>query len=492
MPDIRTRFAPSPTGYMHIGNLHTALFEWLFARHHGGQFVLRIEDTDEARHTPEAVTVIYEGLRWLGLDWDEGPDVGGPYAPYIQSERVDIYRHYLARLLEQGLAYECFCTPEELEQQREALRARGLPPRYEGRCRRLSEREKAALRAVGRPACIRFRTPETGQTVIRDLIQGEVVYDNALLGDPVIGKTSGFPTYHFAVVVDDFEMRITHVIRAAEHLGNTQIHLLLQQALGFPSPQYAHLPLILGEDRSKLSKRHGAVSVMDYAERGFLPEAMFNFLALLGWSPGGTEEILSREEIIQRFTLEACSASPSVFDLTKAEWMNGEYMKAMSGEEIARRLLPYLQKQGLFEGNPAPERLAWLARVADLMKERAPLLTTFTTWARYFFTDDYPYDEKARKRWLTKPDTPQTLRALADRLEALGDWSAQSIEAEVRGLAEELGVSAGQVIHPCRAAVTGTTVGPSLFHLLELLAQQDVIHRLRRAADQFAEDLPAD
>jgi len=477
---------------MHIGNLHTALFEWLFARHHGGRFVLRIEDTDEARHTPEAVAVIYEGLRWLGLDWDEGPDVGGPYGPYVQSERIEIYRAYLDRLLQQGLAYECFCTPEELEQQRESLRARGLPPRYEGRCRTLTEREKAERRARGLPACLRFRTPETGQTVIRDLIQGEVVYDNALLGDPVIGKTSGFPTYHFAVVVDDFEMRITHVIRAAEHLGNTQIHLLLQQALGFPSPQYAHLPLILGEDRSKLSKRHGAVSVMDYAERGFLPEAMFNFLALLGWSPGGTEEILSREEIIRRFSLEGCSSSPSVFDLSKAEWMNSQYMKAMSGEEIAARLLPYLRKEGLFEENPTPERMAWLAQVADLMKERAPLLTTFTTWARYFFTDDYEYDRKAREKWLTKPDTPPTLRALADRLERVGDWSAESLEAEVRALAQELGVSAGQVIHPCRAAVTGTTVGPSLFHLLALLSPQDVVHRLRRAADQFAEDVAAD
>ncbi len=471
MPDtIRTRFAPSPTGYMHIGNLHTALFEWLYARRYEGQFVLRIEDTDEARHTPEAVGVIYEGLRWLGIDWDEGPDVGGPYGPYVQSERVELYRSYLGKLLEQGLAYECYCTPEELDQRREMMRAQGLPPRYDGRCRTLTATQKAEYCSAGQPPCIRFAAAETGTTVVHDLIQGEVPFENALMGDPVIGKTSGFPTYHFAVVVDD----------------------QLQEALGFPTPVYAHLPLILGEDKSKLSKRHGAVSVVDYAEKGFLPEAMFNFLALLGWSPGSTEEILSREEIISRFSLEACGSSPSVFDMAKAEWMNSEYMKTMPGEQLARRLLPLLQKEGLFEENPTEERLTWLAQVADLMKERAPLLTTFITWARYFFTDDYEYDEKARNKWLTKPATPATLHALAERLQVLTDWTSDTIEAEVRALAEDRGVGAGKVIHPCRSAVTGTTVGPSLFHLLELLPQETIIRRLHRAEVEFAEDRAAD
>ncbi len=493
MPDtIRTRFAPSPTGYMHIGNLHTALFEWLYARHNGGQFVLRIEDTDEARHTPEAVGVIYEGLRWLGLDWDEGPDVGGPCGPYVQSERVEIYRSYLDKLVAEGKAYECYCTPEELDQRREMMRAQGLPPRYDGRCRTLTSSQRAEYCSAGQPPCIRFAAAETGVTVVHDLIQGDVTYENALMGDPVIGKTSGFPTYHFAVVVDDYEMQISHVIRAAEHLGNTQIHLQLQEALGFPHPVYAHLPLILGEDKAKLSKRHGAVSVVDYAEQGFLPEAMFNFLALLGWSPGGTEEVLSREEIISRFSLEACGSSPSVFDLAKAEWMNSEYMKALPGEELARRLLPFLQQAGLFETEPTPERLTWLAQVADLMKERAPFLTTFTTWARYFFTDDYEYDEKAREKWLTQEETPATLHALAERLQVLSDWTADAIEAEVRALAEDLGIGAGKVIHPCRAAVTGTTVGPSLFHLLELLPQATVLARLHRAEVEFKEDRAAD
>jgi glutamyl-tRNA synthetase len=482
---IRTRFAPSPTGFMHIGNLYTALFAWVYARHAGGTFVLRIEDTDTERHVPEAVQVIYDGLRWLGLDWDEGPDVGGPYGPYVQSDRVDIYKVYLDRLLAEGKAYECYCTPEQLTERREALKAAGGAPRYDNRCRTLSEAEKSAARAAGQEACIRLIMPETGTTVVHDVIQGEVSFENALVGDPVIGKTSGFPTYHMAVVVDDELMKISHVIRAVEHLANTQLHLQIQAALGFATPVYAHLPLILGEDRTKLSKRHGAVSVTEYVEKGFLPEALFNFLALLGWSPGGSEEILSREAIVSRFSLEHCSASPAIFDLAKAEWLNSEYMKALPGEELARRLLPLLQADGLFEADPTPERLDWLAKVADVMKDRAPLLTTFLGWAKYFFTDDYEYDEKAREKWLTVPETLPVLTALADQLEALPSWDADSLEAAVRALAEERGVGAGKVIHPCRSAVTGTTVGPSLFHLLELLPQVTVVMRLRRAAEVF-------
>ena len=480
--EVRVRFAPAPTGYMHIGNLHTALFNWLFARKQGGTMVLRIEDTDEVRSTPEALEVIYQGLKWLGLDWDEGPDVGGEYGPYVQSERLDIYQEYLEQLLEAGRAYECFCTPEELEERRQVMRARGIPPKYDGRCARLTEAEREELRAEGRESCIRFRVKETGTTVIEDIIQGEVSYENSLIGDPIIVKTSGFPTYHFACVVDDHLMQITHVIRAVEHLPNTQIHIQLQEALELATPHYAHLPLILGEDRSKLSKRHGAVAVTDYQEQGFLPEAMFNFLALLGWSPGDEEEIMTREQIVERFSLEACDKSPSVFDLQKAEWMNGEYMKRMDAEKLAERLLPLLVKEGLMEQQPCAERWQWLVQVVDLMKERTPLLTTFVTWGRYFFTDDYEYEDRARKKWLNREDTPEKLELLAERLQLLEPWSSQSIEEAVRGLAEELEVSAAQVIHPCRAAVTGTTIGPSLFHLMELLDQADVVRRLQRTA----------
>lgn len=472
---IRVRFAPSPTGFMHIGNVHTALFDYLFARHVGGKFILRIEDTDELRSTDAALDVIYGGLKWLGMDWDEGPDVGGPHAPYVQSERLDIYRQYLDQLLAEGKAYKCYCTREDLEEQRRIQQARSLPPRYDGRCRTAEDRPGAEY-------CIRLKMREVGSTVVNDLIQGDVTYENALAGDPVICKTSGFPTYHFAVVVDDYLMQVSHVIRAVEHLPNTQIHMQLQDALGFPRPVYAHLPIILGTDRTKLSKRHGSVSVVEYQEQGYLPEALFNFLALLGWSPGSEEEVLPREEIIKRFSLEACSKSPAVFDIEKAEWMNGEYIKAMTGEALAHRVLPLLVEDELFEADPEAERWGWLVRVVDLMKERARVLTTFTTWARYFFTDEYEFEDRAKEKWLTREDTPAKLDVLAERLGALPEWTPEAIEAVVRGTADEQGLKAAEMIHPLRAAVTGTTIGPSLFHLLELLPPATVVGRLQRTA----------
>ena len=429
---VRTRFAPAPTGYMHVGNVHTALFAWLFARHHGGKFILRIEDTDEVRSTPEALEHIYAGLRWLGLDWDEGPDIGGPYGPYIQSQRLDIYRKYVDKLLAEGKAYECFCSPEELEERRKLMLARGIPPRYDGRCRELSPEERERLKAEGRPYAINFRVRETGTTVVHDLIRGDVAYDNSLIGDFVILKRSGYPTYHLAVVVDDYLMNITHVIRAEEHLSNTPRHIQLQEALGFTTPQYAHLPIILGPDRSKLSKRHGAVSMLEYAKMGYLPEAMFNFLALLGWNPGDEREILSREEIIERFSLENCSKSPAIFDLKKAEWINGEYMKILPPEEIARRLIPYLADAGLFEREPSEERFQWLVKVVELMRERAKLLTTYVTWCRYFFTDDYEYEDRAIRKWLADPAVADVLEKLAERYEGLEEWNAETIEQAFR------------------------------------------------------------
>lgn len=482
---VRTRFAPSPTGFMHVGNLHTALFSWLTARNAGGTFLLRIEDTDEVRSTPEALSVIYGGLRWLDLDWDEGPDVGGPHAPYVQSERLDIYRQYLDSLLSRGMAYECFCTPEELEEERLIMRARGLPPKYSGRCACLTDAQREAFRAEGRPACVRFRVKQEGVTVIPDRIQGEVSYENALIADSVIWKTSGFPTFHFAVVVDDYLMQVSHVIRGVEHLPNTQIHMQLQEALGFTSPVYAHLPIILGEDRTKLSKRHGSVAVTDYEAQGYLREAMFNFLVLLGWSPGDEQEILSRAETIQRFGLDSCSKAPAVFDLKKAEWLNGTYITRMDPARITDLILPRLQAAGLFEADPAPERLEWLRQVAALMQERTRLLSVFETWACYFFTEDYPFEQRAREQWLSKPETAATLTALADRLAELAQWTAAALEEAVRQLATDLGLKAAGVIHPCRSAVTGTTVGPSLFHLLELLPAQTVIDRLRRVAGRI-------
>ena len=482
MSEVRTRFAPSPTGSLHVGGAHTALFAWLFARHEGGKFILRIEDTDEVRSTTESLQAIYEGLGWIGIDWDEGPDVGGPCAPYIQSERLEIYQEHTDRLIEGGHAYRCYCTPEELEERREIMRRRGIPPRYDGRCRRLTDEERARFEAEGRASCINFRVREAGTTVIDDIVRGQVSFDNSLMGDFVIQKTSGYPTYHMAVVVDDFLMGITHVVRAEEHLPNTPRHVQLQAALGFERPHYAHLPIIMGTDRTKLSKRHGAVNLMDYAAQGFLPEAMRNFLVLIGWSPGGEEEILSLEEMIEKFTLEGVSKSPGIFDLEKATWLNGEYLKIFSAEYIADLILPVLRDKGLIEDDLSPERRQWLVKVVDLMKERTRLLTDFISWGSYYFTEEFPYDNRARKKWLSREDVPDRLELLADRLQGLGSWDVESIEQAVRALAEELELSAAKVIHPCRAAVTGQTIGPSLFHLVELLPHESVVARLRKTA----------
>jgi len=483
MSEVRTRFAPSPTGNLHVGGAHTALFAWLFARHEGGKFVLRIEDTDEVRSTEESLAAIYNGLEWLEIDWDEGPDVGGPYAPYIQSERLNIYTEYINKLIDSGRAYRCFCTPEELEERREIMRARGIPPVYDGKCRNLSEEERELLLAEGKPYCVRFAVDKSGTTVIEDIVRGRVEFENELLGDFVIRKTSGYPTYHMAVVIDDYLMNITHVIRAEEHLANTPSHVQLIEALDFERPQYAHLPLILGTDKTKLSKRHGAVNLLDYKEKGFLPEAMRNFLAIVGWSAGAEQEILDHDELIEKFTLEGVSKSPGVFDLEKATWLNGEYLKAADAEYLTEILLPMLQEEGLFEKKPSEERMQWLIDVVDLMKERTRLLTDFITWGRYYFTEEFPYDNKARKKWLNREDVPECLDALADRLEAAEQWDVDTIEQVIRGLADDLDLSAAKVIHPCRAAVTGQTIGPSLFHLLELLPQETVVARLRKAAE---------
>ena len=480
----RVRFAPSPTGSLHVGNAHTALFNWLYARHHKGTFVLRIEDTDEVRSTAESLQAIYEGLKWLGIDWDEGPDVGGPHEPYIQSDRLalGVYGPFFEKLLDSGRAYPCYCTPEELEERREVMRARGLPPRYDNRCRKLTDAQRATLEAEGRQAAIRFRMKDAGATIIHDLCRGDVPYDNSLIGDIIIRKTSGFPTYHFGVVVDDYLMGITHVIRAEEHLPNSVPHLQLMEALGIPPPSYAHLGVLMGFDRKKLSKRHGAVDLAAYRQSGILPDAMVNFLALMGWSTGTEEEVLTREEIVKRFDLGRCGKAPSVFDLDKCEWINSQHINRAPLEELVALAHPMLVRAGLMEEQLAPERREWLSRVVDLMRERMRTVSVLTTWAAYFFTDDFQYEERAREKWLRKPETPDTLEKVADALEPLAEWTADAIETAVRGVADALGTGAAKAIHPCRAAVTGTTVGPSLFHLLALLPGEVVVRRLRRTA----------
>jgi glutamyl-tRNA synthetase len=479
----RVRIAPSPTGGLHVGVVRTALFNWLFARRHGGAFVLRIEDTDEARSTEESLNAIIKGFQWIGLVWDEGPDVAGPYGPYIQSERLDIYEEHFEKLLADDAVYRCFCTPEELAERRKQQTAAGRPPMYDRRCRRLSAREAEELAAEGRPACLRFRMPEDGNTHFDDLVFGSMQFQNPTIDDFVIRKTSSWPTYNFACVVDDYLMKISHVIRAEQHLSNTPRQVQLLKALGYEPPIYAHVPHVLAPDRTKYSKRHGATDLSEFGQQGYLPEAMLNYLALLGWSTGDEQELMSADELIGRFDLGRVGKAGGIFDIEKLSWMNGQYIRQMPPADLAEQLMPALQAEGMLPETLTDEQRDYAERVAELMAERLRTLSDIVELGAYFFSDEITYDDKAKSKWLRKEATPETLERLADALETLDEFSVEAIEEVARGLAEEMGVSAAKVIHPARAAVSGMTFGPSLFHLLELVGQERVVSRLRKAAE---------
>ncbi|MBI5166870.1 MAG: glutamate--tRNA ligase, partial [candidate division NC10 bacterium] len=387
MRGVRVRFAPSPTGYLHVGGARTALYNWLFARHHKGTFILRIEDTDVERSTEEAAGAIVEGMTWLGLEWDEGP--------YRQAERLKLYQKYARELVEAGRAYYCYCTPEELEARRKTALAEGRSPKYDGRCRDLRERDKT------RPHAIRLRLPQVGRTVVHDLIHGDVVFENAELDDFILLRSDGFPTYNFACVVDDSLMGITHVIRGDDHLSNTPRQVLLYQALGFSPPQFAHLPMILGPDRTRLSKRHGATSVQAYKEIGYLPEALVNYLARLGWSHGD-QEVFSREELIQYFSLEKVGKTPAVFDPAKLEWLNGHYLRSAEPARLADLLPSFWEEGGVGRGGELARRdKSWLQGVARLFQERAKTLSELAYSTRFLFAEKIQYEGEAASKFLT-------------------------------------------------------------------------------------------
>ena len=473
---VRVRFAPSPTGRLHVGSAHTALFNWLFARHHGGTFVLRIEDTDRSRVVEGALEDILEGLRWLGLDWDEGP--------YFQSERAEIYRRHADVLLERGWAYRCFCSPERLERMRREQQARGEPPKYDRRCRNLPPDEVKRRVEAGEPHVVRLKVPLEGETKFVDLIRGEIVFRNSELDDLILLKSDGFPTYHLANVVDDHLMGITHVLRAEEWISSTPKHILLYEAFGWEPPKFAHLPLILGPDKSKLSKRHGATALLDYRDKGYLPEAMANFLALLGWSPGDGREKLSKEEMIEEFSLEGVGKRGSVFDEAKLEWLNGLYIKELPPEHLFDRVLPFWERSGFVRPEELDGRRDWLLKLLELLRERAKKLTDFAEGAEYFFRDPEDYDPQGQKKhWKDRRQTAERLRLLRDRLADLEDFDETSVESATRGLAEELGISAAKLIHPTRLAVSGRTFGPGLFEMLALLGKETVLRRLDRAIE---------
>jgi glutamyl-tRNA synthetase len=466
----RVRFAPSPTGYLHVGGARTALFNWLFARHHGGTLILRIEDTDLERSTGEMVEGILQGLRWLGMDWDEGP--------YFQTERTDLYRQAAAKLIGSGHAYYCFCTKEELEQRRTAATAAGRPPKYEGICRRVPAEEAARRVAAGEAGAVRFAIPESGATSFDDAVFGRIEFANAELEDFVLLRADGGPTYHLSVVTDDIDMRMTHIIRGADHISNTPKQVLLYQALGAPLPTFAHVPLILGPDKTRLSKRHGATSVIAYKDEGIVPEAFRNFLALLGWTPPqGTPEMLADADLIRLFGLEGISRSNAVFDRPKLDWFNTEYIRSYPAE----KLLPLIEEEWARAGvQPDRRDREWLLSTIDLLKARARNLKDFATSFRSFFTDRFEADPAAVAKFLKDDSTRGLLAELGERYAASPNgFTEQTTEQLLRDFAAEKNVKAGALINGARVALTGQGVAPSLFTVMVTLGKEKTVSRLR-------------
>lgn len=486
---VRVRYAPSPTGEPHVGNIRTALFDWLLARHAGGAFVLRIEDTDRARFLPTAVEAQLEALRWLGLDWDEGPDVGGPYAPYVQSERRDLYQAAAARLISAGHAYHCYCSEERLDALRNQQRERKQPPGYDGRCRTEEGRAQARREAGGAPPVVRFRMPREGETVFHDYLRGPVTFKNALIDDFIILKSDGFPTYHLAQAVDDHEMRITHVIRGEEWLPSAPRHKLLFEALGYELPTFVHTPVILGPDRSKLSKRHGAQSVRQYRDLGYLPQAVFNFLGLLGWSLDDRTEIISRQEFVRHFSLDRLLKSPAVFNIEKLDWMNGEYMRSLPDDELARLLMEWLEKPEAQGGLPAvvprPLDAAYTRRILPLVRERVKLLSKAREMMDFFYLPEpLALDATTLLGERFKEERAQGALLLSEALvlaEQAREWAPAALEQAYRALAERLGVRFRDLAGLMRLAITGRSVSPPLFESMEVLGRERCVRRLRDA-----------
>ena len=472
MSKVRVRFAPSPTGYPHVGNIRTALFNWLFARHNEGIFILRIEDTDQERKVEGAVDIIIDSLRWLGLDYDEGP--------YIQSERLDMYRKYAEQLVQEGKAYYCFCSSERLDAMRKQQMANKLPPGYDRHCRDLTPEKVEAERKQGKRPVVRFRMPLTGQTRVTDLIRGEVVFENSLLDDFVLLKSDGYPTYHLANVIDDHFMEISHVMRAEEWLSSTPRHLLLYRAFNWDAPHFAHLPMILGPDKSKLSKRHGATAINEYREMGYLPEAMINFLSLLGWSLDDKTEIMSVEEIIRNFSLERISKTAAIFNMSKLQWMNGIYIRRLGPDDFANRCLPFLERDLSLEVK-RPIDLGYLRNMAPLVQERVKTLAEVPSLVDFFFLDDLDYDRSLILGKLEKEQAMAILQRTIEVLKDLPDWKAETLEATVRPLTEEMGMKAGPFFGVLRVAVTGRTASPPLFQTMEVLGREKCLQRLNVA-----------
>ncbi len=480
---MRLRFAPSPTGYLHVGGARTALFNWLLARRSGGVFILRIEDTDISRSTEEAIEAIIEDMRWLGLDWDEGPEVGGDHWPYRQTGRAALYLEAAHGLLEEGRAYRCFCLPEELAERRERAAAEGRSPMYDRRCRDIPAEEAAGMEKEGRPFALRFLVPE-GETVVEDLIRGDVAFSNAEIEDFVLLRNDGSPTYNLAVVVDDLEMRVSHVVRGDDHLPNTPKQVLLYRALGAGEPAFAHLPMIVGQDGKPLSKRHGDVSVGRFREMGFLPEAMVNFLALLGWSLDDSTTLIDRETLVANFALERVSSKPAVWDDDKLTWMNAQYIMALGDEELARVLMPVMVGAGLIaaDDEEARERLQ---RAAPLIRERIKVLSDAVPLLAFLFGEVEVVDDS--RELLRGDENVSILRETGKRLLELGRFASSDIETSLRDMADELSIKARKAFQPIRVAIAGSKVSPPLFESMEILGREKCMQRIARALETARE-----
>jgi len=474
--NIRVRFAPSPSGYLHVGSARTAIFNWLFARHNGGQFLIRIEDTDKERSRPELIEPILSAMEWLGVDWDE--------EPYYQSRRLELYKPYVQKLLDSGHAYRCFCHPEELEEARKRALAAKEDPKYDGRCRHLSQDDISERLARGEPFAVRLKIPP-GETSYHDLVSGTITRQNSEIEDLILARRDGSVVYNMAVVVDDHEMGITHVIRGNDHINNTFKQILIYRGLGLDQPAFAHIPLILRPDKKKVSKRLGAKDVGDYRREGILAEALFNFLCLLGWSPKDDREFLPRDELVEIFRIENVNRSNPIFEEDKLLALNRLYIKDTPDHKLAEMVAPMLVEAGLTSRYWLETRWQYLLTVISLLKERTERLTDFVSMSEYFFQSEFGYEPKAREKHFTA-DGAGYLKALLDKFDRLPEFTKESLESVLNEAAEEMDLKRGKLIHPTRLAVSGTSRGPGLFDILETIGKKETIDRMKRAVDFIA------
>lgn len=484
--EIRVRYAPSPTGQLHIGNARTALFNYLFAKHYDGKFIIRTEDTDEKRNVEGGEESQLRYLKWLGIEWDEGPDIGGEYGPYRQTERLDIYKKYVDELLERGLAYKCYMTEEELEEEREAQRARGEVPKYSGKHRNLTEEQIAAFEQEGRKPSIRFRVPDDKTYTFNDIVRGEITFESSDFGDWVIVKKNGIPTYNFAVAVDDHLMNITHVLRGEEHISNTPKQMMIYEAFGWEQPKFGHMTLILNENRKKLSKRdeHIVQFIEQYRNLGYLPEAMFNFISLLGWSPGGEEEIFDKETLIKIFDPDRLSISAAIFDQKKLQWMNNEYIKNSELDTVIDLAMPHLIAAGKLPENMDEDKREWAEKVIALYREQLRYGQEIVELTELFFTEEIVYDEAAMNV-LKEEQVPEVLQTFRSKLDQLELFTAEEIQAQMKATQKETGHRGKKLFMPIRVATTGKTHGPELPLAIELLGKDVVLTRLDHVLEEI-------